>query len=150
MRYLLDTNILLGCLRGSTLYSRVDQELQLSNPANDILISAVTKAELMSLAIGNNWGAGRLRALTDLLNKLIIVDIDSSNTPLFEAYSKLDCYSQSRLPGHSLPPGKTARKMGKNDLWIASTAFVAKATLVTTDRDFDNLWPTYITVKYYP
>ena len=32
----------------------------------------------------------------------------------------------------------TARNMGKNDVWIAATAYVLRATLVTTDKDF---WP---------
>ena len=30
-------------------------------------------------------------------------------------------------------------KMGKNDLWIAATAQVSGATLLTTDMDFDHL-----------
>lgn len=29
--------------------------------------------------------------------------------------------------------------MGKNDLWIAATAYVTGATLLTTDADFDHL-----------
>jgi len=29
--------------------------------------------------------------------------------------------------------------MGKNDLWIAATAHVVDATILTTDKDFDHL-----------
>jgi tRNA(fMet)-specific endonuclease VapC len=39
--------------------------------------------------------------------------------------------------------------MGKNDLWIASTANVTNATLLTIDSDFDHLDGKYISVKKY-
>ena len=35
--------------------------------------------------------------------------------------------------------------MGKNDVWIAATAAVTGATLLTTDRDFDRLTPQFLT-----
>ena len=34
--------------------------------------------------------------------------------------------------------------MGKNDVWIAATAHVTGARLLTTDRDFDHLDPTFL------
>jgi len=34
--------------------------------------------------------------------------------------------------------------MGKNDLWIAATAHVTGATLLTTDKDFDHLDPQFL------
>jgi len=37
----------------------------------------------------------------------------------------------------------TSRNMGKNDLWIAATAHVSNAILLTTDRDFDHLNGVY-------
>lgn len=37
----------------------------------------------------------------------------------------------------------SARNMGKNDAWIAATAYAAQATLVTTDKDFDHLADTF-------
>ncbi len=33
----------------------------------------------------------------------------------------------------------SARNMGKNDLWIAATAHVLGAKLLTTDADFNHL-----------
>ncbi len=33
----------------------------------------------------------------------------------------------------------SARNMGKNDIWIAATASVLDATLLTTDKDFNHL-----------
>lgn len=44
--------------------------------------------------------------------------------------------------------GQTARQMGKNDLWIAATASVLKATLLTTDHDFDHLHTVFVEVVY--
>jgi tRNA(fMet)-specific endonuclease VapC len=37
--------------------------------------------------------------------------------------------------------------MGKNDLWIASTAALLGLTLVTTDKDFDHLHLVFMEVK---
>lgn len=54
---------------------------------------------------------------------------------VMNAYAMLDAYSKAK--------GIT---MGKNDLWIAATTFVADARLVTTDDDFDHLTPTFIQV----
>ena len=42
---------------------------------------------------------------------------------LMEAYARIDAYSQGRLQGE--PLDMSARNMGKNDLWIAATAYVA-------------------------
>jgi tRNA(fMet)-specific endonuclease VapC len=39
--------------------------------------------------------------------------------------------------------------MGKNDLWIAATAFVANAELVTMDGDFDHLNDEFLKVHKY-
>jgi predicted nucleic acid-binding protein len=36
--------------------------------------------------------------------------------------------------------------MGKNDLWIAATASVLDATLLTTDNDFDHLQNEFLQV----
>jgi tRNA(fMet)-specific endonuclease VapC len=37
--------------------------------------------------------------------------------------------------------------MGKNDLWIAATAHVYEATLLTTDNDFDHLAPQFFNIQ---
>jgi predicted nucleic acid-binding protein len=42
----------------------------------------------------------------------------------------------------------SSRNMGKNDIWIAATASVLNATLVTTDADFDHLNGVFLTVAY--
>jgi tRNA(fMet)-specific endonuclease VapC len=61
------------------------------------------------------------------------------NTPdVFEAYATLDSYSET--VGYS---------MGKNDVWIAASALLAQAHLLTTDKDFDHLIPTFLTRDYF-
>jgi predicted nucleic acid-binding protein len=37
--------------------------------------------------------------------------------------------------------------MGKNDLWIAATAYILDATLLTADGDFDHLNGSFLDVK---
>ncbi|MEZ0542930.1 type II toxin-antitoxin system VapC family toxin [Fibrella arboris] len=149
MRYLLDTNILLICLRGGKLYDQIEAELGLTNPTTMLFVSAVSKGELIALAIRNRWGQNRLDKLNRLLNQIILLDISAADQILFDTYAEIDCYSQNQLPARSLPVGRSARKMGKNDLWIAATAQLIGATLVTTDGDFENLKDVYLPVQLY-
>ena len=55
-------------------------------------------------------------------------------------YARLDAYSQGKLHTLPLPPGLSARNMGKNDLWIAATALF-QCGMHTSDNDFDHLAP---------
>ncbi len=41
----------------------------------------------------------------------------------------------------------TARNMGKSDIWIAATAMLFNATLLTTDSDFLHLAPLFFKVE---
>lgn len=63
--------------------------------------------------------------------------IDSAE--LLEAYAVIDAHSEAT--GHS---------MGKNDVWIAATAHVTARRLLTTDRDFDHLHPSFLSREYIP
>ena len=64
--------------------------------------------------------------------------------------AEIDAFSKRKTPDKS---GKllkgSARKMGKNDLWIAATARLLDAPLMTTDGDFDHLNGVYINLKKY-
>jgi hypothetical protein len=57
-------------------------------------------------------------------------------------HAEIDAFSQGKLPGKRLE--MSARNMGKNDLWIAATAVVLDATLITTDHDFDHLAKNFV------
>ncbi len=48
-----------------------------------------------------------------------------------------------------MPLGASAITMGKNDLWMAATAKVADAKLLTIDSDFDYLYDKFIQVIKY-
>jgi predicted nucleic acid-binding protein len=147
-RFILDTNICLAYVRGkSEFYKEVDRKLGLSEPDTLIIISVVTKAELLSLGIQNGWGLKKMKALEKLLDKMYIININESDVSLMKAYAKIDSYSQGNLDGE--PIGMSARNMGKNDLWIATTAYVANAELVPTDGDFDHLNGKWITVHKF-
>lgn len=140
MIYVLDTNILLAISQGKRAY--FEKIFDFASPTNDLVISAVTIGEMRSLAGLRKWGSVKLNDMEDLFKEFIIVDIN--NDPLLNAYAEIDVYSLSHHPTKSLKT--TARKMGKNDLWIAATTSVLKATLITTDKDFEHLDNVFLTL----
>lgn len=129
MRYfILDTNFIFIQLRENARLQHTVDEYRMDDDDAVLLVSVVTIAELYALAERNKWGEKRLATLQAFLQRLYSVDIQRTNQALLEAYAYIDARSQS-----------IGRKMSKNDLWIAATAAVAKATLVTADADFDHL-----------
>ncbi len=148
-RFILDTGVTLLYIRGSSFYNEIEKENELTNPESLILISVVTKAELFSLAKRLNWqDEKKLQRLDKLLNEsLVIIDISKNDKALLDAYTEIDAYSQGKLLNK--PLGTSSRNMGKNDLWIAATAFVTNSTLITLDGDFDHLHNTFVNVKKY-
>jgi len=88
-----------------------------------------------------------MELLENLLRQILVIDISDNDSDLMKAYSEIDAYSQGNL--HSRKLGMTARNMGKNDLWIAATAKVANAKLITTDNDFDHLNNEFISIIKY-
>lgn len=102
--------------------------------------------EILSFGLQKNWGQAKLEILKNLFSKLVVLDINSNDEKLLETYAEIDAYSKNKLSSDKFGRSIT---MGKNDLWIASTAKVANATLLTVDGDFDHLNGKYITVKKY-
>ncbi|MFN4256156.1 MAG: PIN domain-containing protein [Saprospiraceae bacterium] len=98
-------------------------------------MSVVTVGEIRSFAGNASWGADKLLKLEELLAELQVVDLQPG--PISDRYAEIDIFSQGNLPGN--PLGQSARNMGKNDLWIAATASLLGAKLLTTDADFDHL-----------
>jgi len=135
--YLIDTNIIVHFVRDSHLYDTVEQGLELFTRPNRVLISEVSVGEIYSLSKRNRWGQRKMERLDSFLSRVGLIDISTEG--IHEAYATIDAYSQSHHPTLSLPQGMTARNMGKNDVWIAATAHILRATLVTTDKDFDHL-----------
>lgn len=135
MKYLLDTNILMHLIRQDTIGKHIRKNYPLFDPANRAYISIVSIGEIESLAIQNRWGDSRKAALVSLLDNFIITDI--KHPEMTSRYAEIDAFSQGKLPEKALPT--SARNMGKNDLWIAATASVLGAKLLSSDADFDHL-----------
>ena len=70
--------------------------------------------------------------------------IDQQYNPL--DYAEIDAFSQGKLKDR--PLSISARNMGKNDLWIAATASILNATLLTTDLDFNHLHNVFLNLEY--
>lgn len=136
--FLLDTNIVLTLVRGNALASFIDSKFGLRASKVRPMISVVTHGEVRVLAGRNGWGDRKLAALQNALDNLFTVDINHSD--VLDAYVEIDLFSQRHHDG--------ARNMGKNDLWIAACTKASRATLLTTDKDFDHLAPGLLSLEY--
>ena len=141
-----DTNFLILFIRDNSPNENIRNMV---NPhGRQEYISLVSQVELKSFAVQNNWGKPRMNKIQILLDSLNVVDI---NSPLvLDKYVDIDTFSQRKHPT-IVSPFKTPRNMGKNDIWIASTASVLSLQLVTTDGDYDHLNEVMLNVsKYLP
>ena len=124
MNNLLDTNILVHCIRKSI------------TPPKNSFISIITVGELKSFALRNRWGYLKQSNLENLLKNFPIIEIDGN---LVDTYAIIDTFSQGLLINDPLPVGLSARNMGKNDIWISATALYFDMELYSKDNDFDHL-----------
>lgn len=136
--FLLDTNIVLTLVRGNALALFIDCTFGLRASKVRPLISVVTHGEVRVLAGRNSWGDQKLEALQNALDNLVTVDINHPD--VIDAYVEIDLFSQRHPEG--------ARNMGKNDLWIAACTKASGATLLTTDRDFDHLAQSMLSLEW--
>lgn len=132
--YLLDTSVILPLVRGSELGRYIDGRFGLRSASQRPLVSVVSLGEVRVLATRNGWGDAKLRALSNALDHLVVVDIN--HPAVISAYVELDLVSQGHSDG--------ARNMGKNDLWIAACPKATGATLLTADGDFAHLIPDHL------
>jgi tRNA(fMet)-specific endonuclease VapC len=145
MTYFLDTNILIGIVRENEQINKFLTDSRVFEAQNKAFISIVSAAEIESIARRNRWGEKRrifCKQLIELLNP-ISIEMDEN---LIVAYADIDVFSQGKYETKSLPKGMSARNMGKNDLWIAATAQILNATLLTTDKDFEHLNDVFLNV----
>lgn len=148
-KFILDTNILMAYFKSDkNLISKITEENKLNEEDVLIVISSITKGELLSLAIQNKWGDKKIKDMNALLNTIVIIDIAGNDNKLLNAYAEIDAYSRQRHPTKQLVG--SAKPMGKNDMWIAATAFAINATLLTADGKFMHLNQEFITIKFYP
>jgi predicted nucleic acid-binding protein len=121
----------------------VERNFDPFNSSNTLLLSVVSEGEIRSIALQSGWGAKRQHKLETGLKDFGIIPI--RNRDIIERYAEIDAFSQGKLPEKSL--GLTSRNMGKNDLWIAATASIVGARLLTTDADFDHLNGVFVEVE---
>jgi len=144
--FILDTNILLGYIRGAGFASYVEKKFDLFNPDNISLISIVSHAEIYSLANKLGWGKLKIDLMNELLNKVPHVKIDSY--ALINAFAEIDSFNEGKHQTKKLPQNMSSRKIEDNDVWIAATAYVLKATLISTDKHFEHLNNVFIDFVY--
>lgn len=142
--YVLDTGILIGYLRGAAWARRLDETLAPARVPNATVASVVTVAELECFAVRRRWGPEKRSALSGILRTVPTVAVE--HPALLRAFAEIKAYSEGKHPDRALP--HSARPMGDNDIWIAATATVLKATLLTTDHDFDHLNEVFCKVVY--
>ena len=146
MVFVLDTNILIHLIRQTPSVQTDLNKIGAYNRNNYMNISIISVAELKTFAYRNNWGSSKLANLNLLVTGLNPIAIDNQN--IVDAYVTIDLFSQGKLPNQPLPLGVSARTMGKNDIWIAATAYFLNATLVTTDLDFMHLDGVFFDIEY--
>lgn len=146
MNFILDTNIVLDYLKAGKITDFLIRKYNILSTEHSLIISSVTIGELHSLALQRNWNEKRIRAFVESLKRFLIIPVNSYD--LFMAYAQIDAFSQGKFREKPLPNGLSARNMGKNDLWIAATAHILNAKLLTTDKDFHHLDTIFIDLEY--
>ncbi len=146
--YVLDTGVLLHYARATDLARQIDQEYAPSHTPNIAVVSVVTVAEILSMAMRRKWGNTKLQVLHELLRKFPRVDINQE--PLINKYAEIDAYRTNKHPTRKLPDGVSSRALGDNDIWIAATAAITRAKLITLDEDFGFLDKEFLDVIYIP
>lgn len=123
---ILDTNILLAYVRQGAVGAWVEAHYALRTVAPVPIISVVAEGKLRSLALQFGWGEAKIQSMEDLLGYFTVIPLPFEG--IVAAYARIDDYSR-----------RIGVAMGKNDVWIAATAHVTGARLLTTDGDFDHL-----------
>jgi predicted nucleic acid-binding protein len=131
VQYLLDTNILLHLVRQDALARWIEDTYGFVRQAANPLVSVVTEGEIRSLGLQFGWGAVRLARLETLLARAVIVPLEFEG--VIEAYARIEHHAR-----------RAGRPIGENDAWLAATAHATTACLLTTDRDLDELTPTFL------
>jgi len=86
----------------------------------------VSVGEILKLTRSFNWGEPNIKKLEGLLRNLVRIEINRSE--ILEAYAEIAHFCENG--GRTKP---------QNDYWIAATGKATNATLLTTDKHFDDL-----------
>ncbi|HEX4498361.1 MAG TPA: type II toxin-antitoxin system VapC family toxin [Thermoanaerobaculia bacterium] len=124
---LLDTNILIHLVRENPTGRSIDSRFSLRRRTERSLISIVTVGETLALSKRLSWGRSKVAAMEALLQDLVVVDISDE---VLYLYAEVDVFLR-----------RAGKPIEQNDMWIAATAIASGAHLLTTDKDFDPLYP---------
>ena len=147
MTYVWDTNIFIKSLRNPDFLLMINNQFDCFNPSNAFLISAVTVGELYAFALRSRWGSKRITEMSQMIKLAQPIPV-TDDMDMVQMYADIDIYSQSKHPTLKLPT--SARKMGKNDLWVATTAALNNGILLSTDGDFDHLNGVFLSFNKIP
>ncbi len=132
---LLDSNVIVHLARDDPTGQWIEEHVGLTERTQRPLLSTVVEGEVLGLARSWGWGGRRIAALDAIFAGLVRA---SPGLPeIVDTYAEL--YTESF---------RTGNPSGENDLWIAATAKVAGAVLVTCDADFNWLHPEHVEVCY--
>lgn len=139
MKYLLDTSAIVHYLKFKSVYKRMEKDLSPFGEENIAMVSIVTLGELKSLGLRNDWDGKMQSQLAEILTICSVIPISND---IIELYAEIDAYSKGQHDTLELEDDIIL--MGKNDLWIAATASVTNAKLITIDKDFSHLADHYL------
>jgi tRNA(fMet)-specific endonuclease VapC len=126
---LLDTNILIHLVRDNRIGRSIDARFRLRSGIERPLISIVTVGEALAFARKLNWGPSKTAILEDLFENAVVI-VDISKDEVLRTYAEIEDLLRRK-----------GRPIEQNDIWIAATAIASGAHLLTTDKDFDPLYP---------
>jgi predicted nucleic acid-binding protein len=133
----LDTSVVVDVARNNRSGQEILETYSLKNRADRPLISVITTGEMLGIAKANAWTSDQTKVLHELLSEFVKLEL----TPeVIDAYS--DLVALCRQQRHTMGQ--------QNDMWIAATAKVAGAVLLTGDSGFNWLHPQFIRVEYIP
>jgi predicted nucleic acid-binding protein len=144
--YVFDTNILFLMLRNLKAELFFKAHFGELGSAGHYICS-ITKAELLALARCNQWGKQRINELRELVKRFDVQGIDFPH--MQEVYAEVELYNRNLHPTHKNRKGQ-AYKMGKHDIWIATTAIVLDAIVISTDhRAFSHFTPNFLKTQLF-
>lgn len=133
----LDTSVVVDVARNNRSGQAILETYSLKNRADRPLISVITTGEMLGIAKLQAWNADKTKVLNELLSEFVKLEI----TPeVVEAYA--DLVALCRIQNHTMGQ--------QNDMWIAATAKVTGAVLLTGDSGFNWLNRQFIRVEYIP
>ena len=143
----IDTCVFIHIVKETSIGKKCIETLENYDELANIIVSVVTKAELESFMAQNNWGKPKIDKLNKLLEEITYIDIANADRLLIDSYTEIDAFSKRKAKDkHGNFLKGSAKKMGKNDLWIAATAYTLEIPLMTTDGDFEHLHDTLMDV----